>query len=137
MPGVVIVGVSVDFEIPRNELPEQRGPVPQVVCSVDDCFVPRRCQTLDAFAVAQPSDVNEISRYQIESIFHFPRSGHITVFGCVWHGDFDKFNSRWKKLKSIRIQRFKRISDASLDLENVNVLVGGISVLKGKRAIDR
>jgi ABC-type multidrug transport system ATPase subunit len=30
-----------------------------------------------------------------------------------------------EKLKSIRIQRFKRISDAPLDLEDVNVLVGG------------
>jgi hypothetical protein len=42
MSGVVIVGVSVDLEIPRNELPEQRGLLPQVVCSVDDRFIPRR-----------------------------------------------------------------------------------------------
>jgi hypothetical protein len=34
MSGVVIVGVGVDLEIPRNELPEQPGPVLQVIRSV-------------------------------------------------------------------------------------------------------
>ena len=34
-----------------------------------------------------------------------------------------------EKLRSIRIQRFKRISDAPLDLENINVLVGGNNFL--------
>jgi hypothetical protein len=47
MSSVVVVGVSVDFEIPRNELPEQRRPVPEIISPVDDRFVPCRRQRLN------------------------------------------------------------------------------------------
>ena len=66
MPRVVVVGVSIDLEIPRNELPEQFSPVLKVVSPVDNRFVPCRRQRFHAFAVSKPTNADEISRYPIK-----------------------------------------------------------------------
>jgi len=86
----VIVGVSIDLEIPRNEFPEQSSPNFKVITSVDNRFVPCRRQRFHAFAVTQPTHIDEINRYPIKLLL-LPRTRHPrNICQCKRHIVFAK-----------------------------------------------
>jgi hypothetical protein len=70
MPIVMVICVSKNFQSALNELPKQPDPICKVLLPVNDCFIPHLRYFLDAVTVAMPGNIDEISRHQIESIFH-------------------------------------------------------------------
>lgn len=66
MSGIMVVGVGVDLYALAGNFPAVFYPDLHLFGAIHDRFIPHLCVLLDAFAVAKPADIREISGDGIE-----------------------------------------------------------------------
>src|ERR1039458_2299533 len=75
IPGVVIVGIGVDLDLPLVDLPEDFRPFRQFLPAINDHFVPYLRLLLNSFTVTEPAHVSEVGGDGVKPLEPLRESG--------------------------------------------------------------